>query len=78
MKITIFVEPTSLADFVRITSILERLEIDNSYEFEYENLYFSEEMISNWTWITMDISEYLKLKHKIFVLKNQQKSDKKS
>lgn len=61
MTITLFVEPKSLQIFLEVTNILKGLEINNNYVFSPSDLVFSEQMISNWIWINMDIDEYLKL-----------------
>ena len=63
MTITLFVEPKSLAIFLQVTTVLKGLELDNNYWFTPSDLQFSETMISNWIWINMDTSEYLKLKY---------------
>lgn len=63
MTITLFVEPKSLKIFLEVTKIIKELELENNYRFTASDLVFSEAMISNWIWINMDISEYLKLKY---------------
>ena len=63
MKITIFVSPKSLAYFITITSILKGLRTDTIYKFNPLDLVFSEAMISDWIWVTMDIDEYFNLKY---------------
>lgn len=69
MTITLFVEPKSLGSFLEVTKILETLELENNFHFNPLNLTFSETLISNWLWINMDMSEYLKLKYCIGKLK---------
>jgi len=71
MTITIFVEPKSFQPFVQVVTILKDLPIDNSYTFTPSDLVFSETMISNWLWISMDVAEYMKLKYCIGVLNNK-------
>jgi hypothetical protein len=63
MKITIFVSPKSLAYFITITSILKGLRTDTIYKFNPLDLVFSEAMISDWIWVTMEIEEFIKLKY---------------
>lgn len=69
MTITLFVEPNSLGIFLQVTQVLKNLEVDNNYIFTPSDLVFSETLISNYLWITMDMSEYLKLKYCIGKLK---------
>ena len=71
MTITIFVNPDSLNNFLRITQILEDLSFENEYEFDPTELNFTEAMISNYIWINMEIKEYLKLKCCIGKLSNK-------
>lgn len=71
MTITLFVEPNSLKSFIRVTQMLEQLDIDNTYCFTPSDLIFTEGMISNWLWINMDIAEYLKLKYCIAKLSSK-------
>lgn len=63
MTITLFVEPKSLAIFLEVTKILKGLDIENNYKFQPSDLVFTEQMISNWVHINMEILEYLKLKY---------------
>ena len=63
MTITLFIEPKSLPIFIQTTKVLEGLNMENDYKFTPSDLVFSEAMISNWIWINMDISEYMKLKY---------------
>jgi len=63
MTITLFVEPKSLPIFLVVTKILKDLELENNYHFTPSDLVFSEELISNWIWINMEIEEYFKLKY---------------
>lgn len=63
MTITLFVEPNSLLIFLAVTKVLEGLDIENDYRFTPSDLKFSEAMISNWTWINMDVEQYMKLKY---------------
>lgn len=71
MTITLFVEPKSLKSFIRVTQMLEQLDVENTYCFTPSDLVFSESMISNWLWINMDIAEYLKLKYCIAKLSSK-------
>lgn len=63
MTITLFVEPKSLMIFLEVTKILKGLDIDNNYVFRPADIVFTEQMISNWVWINMEIEEYMKLKY---------------
>ena len=63
MTITLFIEPKSLMIFLEVTKILKGLDIDNNYTFRPADIQFSEQMISNWLWINMEIEEYIKLKY---------------
>ena len=63
MTITIFVEPKSLYKFLETTTVLRDLPLENDYVFQPLDLSFSETMISNYLWINVDISEYMKLKY---------------
>lgn len=63
MTITLFVEPSSLNVFLEITKRLKLLPMENSYRFTPSDFTFTEQMISNWIWINMDVEEYLKLKY---------------
>lgn len=69
MTITLFVEPKGLNTFIQVCKILESLDIDNNYVFTPSDFQFSEQMISNWVWINMNIAEYFKLKYCINKLK---------
>lgn len=62
MTITLFVKPSGLKTFLEVTSKLEQLPLDNDYVFTPSDFSFTESMISNYVWITMDVAEYLKLK----------------
>ncbi len=72
MTITLFVEPKSLAIFLQITKILKGLDLENDYRFNPCDLIFTNQMISNYIWINMDIDEYMKLKYCISKLSQQQ------
>lgn len=63
MTITLFVKPDALAIFLEITKILKDLPLENNYRFQPSDLHFTEQMISNYCWINMDIAEYMKLKY---------------
>lgn len=63
MTITIFVEPKCLGRFLEITNVLRTLPIDNEYVFQPKDIRLSEELVSNWLWINMDMAEYLQLKY---------------
>lgn len=63
MTITLFVKPESLTIFLEVTKILKSLPLDNHYKFQPSDLQFTEQMISNYCWINMDVAEYMKLKH---------------
>ena len=63
MKITIFVQPESFAIFLVVMKTLEPLKLDNNYVFQPKDIVFSEAMVSNWMWITLEMSEYVKLKY---------------
>lgn len=63
MQITLFVEPKSLPIFIQITTFLSGLQVDNDYAFQPKDLVFSETFVSNHIQISMEISEYLKLKY---------------
>jgi hypothetical protein len=75
MTITLFIEPKSFASFVRVTEVLEDLDIENCYVFTPSDLVFSESMISNWIWVNMDVKEYLKLKYCIGKLSSDNSKD---
>lgn len=63
MTITLFVKPDALAIFLEVTKILKDLPLENDYKFQPSDLQFTEQMISNYCWINMDITEYMKLKY---------------
>ena len=71
MTITLFIEPKSLMIFLEVTKTLEKLPLKNNYFFQSSDLIFTEQTISNWVMINMDIDEYLKLKYCIGVLTNK-------
>ena len=63
MTITIFIEPKSLPIFLEVAKILSDLPLDNDYVFSPSDIVYSEQLISNWIWINMDIAEYIEFKY---------------
>ena len=63
MTITIFIDPKSIHSFIQVTKILQGLEIENNYRFNPSDIIYSEQMISNYIWINMDVTEYYKFKY---------------
>ena len=63
MTITLFVKPESLIYFLEVTKILKKLDIENNYVFNPLDLNYTEQMISNYVWINMEVEEYLKLRY---------------
>lgn len=63
MTITLFVKPDCLSIFLEVTNILKGLSLENNYQFQPADLTFTEQMISNWIWINMEVDEYIKLKY---------------
>lgn len=62
MTITLFVKPEDLLIFLEITNKLKDLPLENDYKFQHNDIHFTEQMVSNYCWINMDVAEYLKLR----------------
>ncbi len=63
MQITLFVHPNSLMSLIEVMSVLRNLSVENSYVFQPKDLVFTETFVSNHIQVSMEISEYLKLKY---------------
>ena len=55
MTITLFVKPESIPIFLEVMTILKDLQLENDYRFNPSDIQFTEQMISNYCWINMDI-----------------------
>ena len=61
MTITLFVEPKSFALFISEIMTLKALPMENNYKIDPSKLHYSEEMISSYKWVNVEVQEYIKL-----------------